>query len=76
MTAKYTTKDQNHADETTIYWFEITEENSRMEAGETFGASDCNGEITYVDCDGCPVCPEDEQILKNILVITQEMIND
>jgi len=44
---RFLTKDQNLADETTVYWFDVD--------GEEFGVSDCNGEKTVVDCDGCPV---------------------
>ena len=65
----YISKDQNRADQTTIYWFE-------NEESEVYGISDCNGETTAIDCDGCPV--DYNEVLKNKIlescVITDEMI--
>lgn len=40
-------KDQNWANEQTIYWFDV--------AGETYGVSDISGNRTIVDRDGYPV---------------------
>lgn len=75
MKAEFTTKDQNYQDETTIYWFEIMESSSTwIGQGEIFGVSDCNGELTILDCDGCPVGQEYHEKLKSVLIITEEMI--
>lgn len=75
MKAEFTTKDQNYQDETTIYWFEITESSSTwIGMGEIYGVADCNSELTILDCDGCPVGQEYQEILKNVLNITDEMI--
>lgn len=76
MNATFTTKDHNHTDETTIYWFDISGSSDRVDEGSQYGVSDCNGEQTIVDCDGCPVPPEYALELKNVLIITDEMIND
>ncbi len=66
-TATFIEKVQNWQNETTIYWFELD--------GETWGVSDCNGERTIVDCDGCPVNISDAKNahLPTALVITEEM---
>lgn len=66
-TANFIEKDQNWQNETTVYWFELD--------GETWGVSDCNGERTIVDCDGCTVSMSDAKNahLTAALVITEEM---
>ncbi len=43
----YLGKDQNWADETTIYWFSVDCEN--------YGIAYNNGKTKLLDCDGCPV---------------------
>ena len=45
-TVTYLSKDQNWADESTTYWFDID--------GETWGVVESCGESSIVDCDGCP----------------------
>ena len=44
----YLSKDQNWADETTIYWFE------EEYFGEIYGMADNNGFLKPLDCDGTP----------------------
>ena len=44
-------KDQVWVSETTNYWFDVDD--------EQWAISDCNGELTLLDCDGCPVASED-----------------
>ena len=45
-TVTYLSKDQNWADESTTYWFDID--------GETWGVVESCGESSIVDCDGYP----------------------
>ncbi len=73
MTIEYKTKDQIWQEETTRYWFEISEHNY-LESG-MWGIDDCNGERTYVDCDGTPADQKDIAHLEKI-EITQEMLDD
>jgi len=64
----YQTKDQNSADETTIYWF-------RDDESELYGIADCNGKLTALDCDGMPI-DYNENLRDKVLsecVITEEM---
>lgn len=70
----YISKDQNHQDETTVYWFEISSLTGYHEDG-TYGIADCNGEKTYVDSDGCPITDNLHEF-KYLMIITDEMIND
>ena len=65
----YLSKDQNWADETTIYWFE--EECS----GEIYDIADNNGFIKPLDCDGTPIEGDDYLVNKLLTecVITEEM---
>ena len=44
-TVTYLFKDQNLADESTTYWFDID--------GETWGVVESCGELSIVDCDWC-----------------------
>ena len=45
-TLTFVAKDQNWADESTTYWFDVD--------GEMYGVVESCGESTIVDCDGCP----------------------
>lgn len=51
MNAHYIGKDQAWADDKTIYWFDV--------CGEEYGVSEQAGEISIIDCDGCPVNTDD-----------------
>ena len=44
---KYLSTDQNHQNETTVYWFD--------KDGEIFGVAECCGELALLDCDGCEI---------------------
>jgi len=68
-TAKYLTTDHNTPDQTTIKWFDVD--------GETYGLSDHNGDVTIVDCDGCPVNTGDAKnvYLPNILHV-EDMLRE
>ena len=58
VTVEYNGKDQNWQDETTIYWVTLNGED--YGTGITFndskyGLADNNGNISALDCDGCPI---------------------
>ena len=54
-------KDQNFQNETTNYWFTVNEEN--------YCISDCNGELSLLDCDGCPILAcNDHDSIKDLLI--------
>lgn len=65
--ATFTSKDNNWADNTTVYWFEL--------GGEDWGVSDCGGDEVIVDCDGCPINTGDARNahLPSELIVTDEM---
>jgi len=65
---KYSSKDQNYQDETTIYWF-------KDESNVFYGIADCNGKLTALDCDGMPIDYNNylrDKVLSEC-VITEEM---
>lgn len=74
MTAKYIEKDQIWQHETTRYWFQV-EDHEYLENG-LYGINDCNGEISYVDCDGAPVDQGKIIFLEKELILIDEIIND
>ena len=45
-TLTFVSKDQNWADGSTTYWFNVD--------GEMYGVVESCGETSFVDCDGCP----------------------
>ena len=47
MKVTYIAKEQNWQSESTVYWFAV--------GGVNYGISVCNGKITPLDCDGCPI---------------------
>ena len=46
MIIEFIEKDQVYQEETTNYWFSVD--------GESYAISDCNGELSLLDSDGCP----------------------
>lgn len=68
LAVTYDSKDQNWQDETTFYWFNV--------GNETIGVSDCNGEMSIVDEDCCPINTDDcgnTHLLKLIDLVTDEI---
>lgn len=72
--ATYIAKDQNHQDETTIYWFDVE--------GEVYGVAESEGTQTVVGCDGAGIAAETLAKPKNDHIrhlgdsVTEEMRND
>lgn len=58
MIVEFIEKDQIYQNETTNYWFTVN--------GERWAISDCNGELTLLDCDGCP-CAHNYPEIFNLL---------
>lgn len=54
MNIEHIETDQNWTNETTIYWFNVD--------GDQWAISDCNGDYSLLDCDGCPVVIEQYKI--------------
>lgn len=50
---EFISKDVNSADETIIHWFSV-KGHDHIENGE-YGVRETDGEISYVDQDGCPI---------------------
>ena len=79
ITAKFTGKDQNWANESTTYWFVIDGTDYGTEKtfeNEEFGIVDCNGDTTVVDADGARTANEYvDAIVKRVCKITDELIN-
>ena len=74
--ATHTIKDQNHQDESTFYWFDVTDTGTENHDGE-YAVVHSGPFVTLVDCDGCP-CNTDDNHMRIILeacVVTEEMIN-
>lgn len=63
---RYTGKDQNHQEETTIYWFDRD--------GEAFGVAESVGRPVLLDCDGVPIVDNYNSIHE--FVVTDKMRND
>ena len=78
MIATYTSKDQNWQDETTIYWFEISGDDTGTGASfdaQVFGIAESGGDDTVVDCDGSP-CTEGDAVtiaVRNVAIVTDDM---
>ena len=54
MKIKFIDKEQDRANETTRYWFDVD--------GDDYCIADQNGDLTLLDCDGCPIHSEDNQL--------------
>ncbi len=52
MKIKFIDKEQDWANETTRYWFDVD--------GEDYCIADQNGDLTLLDCDGCPIQSEEK----------------
>ena len=67
-------KDNNFANESTTYWFDVS--------GETYGVVESCGETSFVDCDGSTisadtVCATDAHIISALeTAVTDEMRMD
>lgn len=58
---KFVEKDQVWQNERTNYWFTVN--------SESFAVSDQNGELTLLDCDGCPIekCNDHNNVLEALI---------
>ena len=54
MEIEYKEIEQDWANETTRYWFIVD--------GEEYCLADQNGDLTLLDCDGCPIHSEESHI--------------
>lgn len=61
-------KDNIYQNETTNYWFNVD--------GENYAISDCNGELTLIDRDGCPADVKDNNIKDLLIPEYEKHIND
>ena len=77
-TATYTSKDQNWQDEQTIYWFEISGDDSGTGGSfedQVFGIAESGGDDAVVDCDGC-LCTEGDAVtiaVRRVAIVTDDM---
>jgi hypothetical protein len=74
----YSSKDNNWADESTTYWFNINgaDYKSGIEFNaNTFGIRESGAESLVVDCDGAPVDYNDNtaRTVSRLCVVTDEM---
>lgn len=69
-TAEFIGKDNHRQNKTTNYWFTVN--------GEDYAVSDCNGELSLLDCDGYPIdsCNDHNNILDFLIPYYESHIND
>jgi|TARA_R110000850_G_C9738590_1_gene444125 hypothetical protein len=71
--ATFSAKDQNNQNESTIYWFDVTEQG---EEDEVYGIVESGSdEPRLLDCDGCPFDLPSAHDLEVVeaCVVTEEM---
>ena len=73
--AKFQSKDQNHQDEQTIYWFDVS---GTDEEYGVYGVAESCGEVKFLDDEGYPCNTQDEHIRVIFVecIVTDEMRND
>jgi len=77
-TATYMSKDNNWANESTTYWFELNGEDdgtSYQFASDVYGVAESGGESSFLDCDGAPLTEGDHEwiAVNNVVAVTDEM---
>lgn len=78
MAIEFIDKEQDWANETTRYWFNVD--------GDEYCIADKNGDLTLLDCDGCPIHSEcnpsalgnasDRKIYNALIIEREKHLND